>query len=269
MSPHPPVVLCLSGHDPTGGAGLQADIETLRACGCHPATIVTALTTQDTGDVKQVYPQNPENFLAQARCLMADLPITVVKIGLLGSADMAEAVVTLLDEAGPLPMVLDPILAAGGGHPLASERLMRVLVSQVIPRSLVVTPNTPEARRLSGRQEPDDCASALRAMGCPHVVLTGTHEDGKEVVNRWYSEAGRVDGRWPRLRESYHGSGCTLASALAAGLARGLPMAGAVAAAQRFTWEALRNGYAVGRGQRLPQRCLSSGAMKTTEETHE
>lgn len=269
MSPHPPVVLCLSGHDPTGGAGLQADIETLRSYDCHPASIVTALTMQDTVDVQRVYPQNPENFLAQARCLMADLPVAVIKIGLLGSADIAEAVVTLMDEAGPLPVVLDPILAAGGGHPLASEQLMRVLVSHVIPRSTVVTPNTPEARRLSGRQEPDDCALALRAMGCPHVVLTGTHEDGQEVVNRWYSEAGRVDGRWPRLPESYHGSGCTLASALAAGLALGLPMAEAVAAAQRFTWEALRNGYRVGRGQRLPRRCLNSSSMRTTRETLE
>jgi hydroxymethylpyrimidine/phosphomethylpyrimidine kinase len=106
-------------------------------------------------------------------------------------------------------------------------------------------------------------------MGCPHVVLTGTHEDGKEVVNRWYSEAGRVDGRWPRLRESYHGSGCTLASALAAGLAQGMPMAEAVASAQRFTWEALRNGYSVGRGQRLPRRCLNSSTMKSTWNTQQ
>jgi hydroxymethylpyrimidine/phosphomethylpyrimidine kinase len=269
MLPCPPVVLCLSGHDPTGGAGLQADIEALRALHCHPATVVTALTMQDTCDVKQIYPQNPKNFLAQARCLTADLPVAVIKIGLLGSADIAEAVVSLVNEMGPLPVVLDPILAAGGGHSLASDRLMRVLVSQVIPRSTVVTPNTPEARRLSGRQEPDDCASALRAMGCPHVVLTGAHEDGQEVVNRWYSEAGRIDSRWPRLPESYHGSGCTLAAALAAGLAQGLAMAEAVALAQRFTWEALRQGYAVGRGQRLPQRGSGSYSMKATQAIQE
>lgn len=266
MSSNPPVVLCLSGHDPTGGAGIQADIETLRALDCHPATIITALTVQDTFDVQGVYPQTPENFLAQARCLLADLPVAVIKIGLLGSADIAEAVMTLLDEAGPLPVVLDPILAAGGGHPLASERLMNVLVSRVIPCSTVITPNTPEARRLSGRQSPDDCASVLRAMGCPHVVLTGTHEHAEEVVNRWYSEAGRVDGRWPRLPGSYHGSGCTLASALAAGLARGLPMAEAVAGAQRFAWEALRNGFSVGRGQHLPHRNFSFSTMQTTRD---
>ncbi|MDD1649456.1 MAG: bifunctional hydroxymethylpyrimidine kinase/phosphomethylpyrimidine kinase, partial [Methylococcaceae bacterium] len=116
MSPHPPVVLCLSGHDPTGGAGLQADIETLRALGCHPATVVTALTAQDTRDVQAVYPQAPDLFLSQARLVLADLPVAAIKIGLLGSAGIALAVVKLIGEAGPVPVVLDPILAAGGGH---------------------------------------------------------------------------------------------------------------------------------------------------------
>lgn len=254
MSAQPPVVLCLSGHDPTGGAGIQADIETLRAHHCHPATVITSLTAQDTCDVKQVFPQNPEQFLAQARLLMADLRPVVIKVGLLGDASIAEALVALLDEAGPVPVVLDPILAAGGGQALASERLLQVMVEQIIPRATVITPNTPEARRLTGREAPDECASALRSLGCPHVLLTGTHEDDTDVVNRWYGAAGVVEQCWPRLPGSYHGSGCTLASALAARLAKGFSMADSVAAAQRFTWEALRDGYAPGKGQYLPLR---------------
>ena len=249
-----PIVLCLSGHDPTGGAGIQADIETLRAHQCHPVTVITSLTAQDTYDVKQVFPQNPQQFLAQARLVMADLPPVVIKVGLLGSADIAEALAELLDEAGSVPVVLDPILAAGGGQALASQRLMQVMVELIIPRATMITPNTPEARRLTGRENPDECASVLRSMGCPHVLLTGTHEDGSDVVNRWYSAAGVIEQCWPRLPESFHGSGCTLASALAAGLAKGLSMDESVAAAQRFTWEALSSGYALGKGQRLPLR---------------
>lgn len=254
MSPHPPVVLCLSGHDPTGGAGVQADIETLRALGCHPATVVTALTAQDTRDVQAVYPQAPDLFLSQARLVLADLPVVAIKIGLLGSAGIALAVAELLGEAGPVPVVLDPILAAGGGHALASHQLLEALISRLIPLATVITPNTPEACRLSGQQEPAASAAALLALGCPNVLLTGTHEDGPDVVNRWYSSDGVVESRWPRLPDTYHGSGCTLASAVAGGLACGLPLGEAVARAERYTHAALRAAYAVGLGQWLPRR---------------
>lgn len=254
MTEQLPVVLCLAGHDPTGGAGLQADIEILRRLGCHPATVVTSLTAQDTWNVRRVYPQAPEDFLEQARLVIADLPVAVIKIGLLGSAGIADAVAEVLDAAAGLPVVLDPILAAGGGHPLAGAALLQALRGRLIPQATVVTPNTPEARRLTGAESPDECAAALLAMGCRNVLLTGAHEDGETVVNRWYGEQGRVDKHWPRLPGTYHGSGCTLASALAGALASGLPMAEAVDQAQRLTWESLRAGYALGRGQWLPRR---------------
>ena len=233
---------------------MQADIEILRRLGCHPATVVTALTAQDTVDVQAVYPQAAADFQAQARLLMADLPIKAIKIGLLGSVQIAEAVADCIDAAGGVPVVLDPILAAGGGHALAGERVMQAVIRLLLPRATVVTPNTVEASRLTGRSSPDDCAAALQAMGCPHVVLTGTHEEGADVVNRWYGPNAMEATSWPRLPESYHGSGCTLAAAVAGGLALGWPLVEAVAVAQRLTWESLRDGYAVGRGQRLPRR---------------
>jgi hydroxymethylpyrimidine/phosphomethylpyrimidine kinase len=117
-----------------------------------------------------------------------------------------------------------------------------------------LTPNTPEARALTGKADPDVCARELLALGCPNILLTGTHEDGPEVVNRWYSTGGIRSYRWPRLPASYHGSGCTLASAVAAGLARGLDLETSIAEAQRFTWEALNQGARLGRGQYLPNR---------------
>jgi hydroxymethylpyrimidine/phosphomethylpyrimidine kinase len=250
----PPVVLCLSGHDPTGGAGVQADIEALRRTGCHPATVVTALTAQDTRDVRRVLPQNPDDFLEQARLLLDDMPVVAIKIGLLGSAAIAEAVDQLLGAAPSVPVVLDPILAAGGGHPLAGNELLSSLTRFLLPRVNVLTPNTVEARQLTGQTSPDDCAAALLASGCRHVLLTGTHEDSDQVINRWYGPDGCIESRWTRLQGSYHGSGCTLAATLAGGLARDLPMAEAVSMALRLTWESLREGYAVGRGQLVPRR---------------
>jgi hydroxymethylpyrimidine/phosphomethylpyrimidine kinase len=254
MPTHPPVVLCLSGHDPTGGAGVQADIETLRAKGCHPATLITALTAQDTRNVQAVYPQDPAVFLKQARVLLADLPVAAIKIGLLGSAGIAQAVAEVIYEAGPVPVVLDPILAAGGGRTLAGELLREILITRLFPLTTVLTPNTPEAERLTGEREPAACASRLLALGCENVLLTGTHEERPDVVNRWYRAGGVVESYWSRLPGTYHGSGCTLASAVAGGLAMGLPMADAVASALRYTWDTLYAGYAVGHGQQLPRR---------------
>ncbi len=250
----PPVVLCLSGHDPTGGAGIQADIEILRRLGCHPCTVVTALTAQDTVDVAEVYPQDPEHFLTQARRLLADIGIRAIKIGLLGSAAMAAATARLIDEAPAVPVILDPVLAAGGGHPLAGEDLRHVMLRELMPRATVVTPNTPEARRLTGEVGADACAAALLALGAAHVLLTGTHAAGPTVINRWYGPDGAVASHWPRLPGSYHGSGCTLASALAGGLARDLPMAVAIAEAQQVTWTTLSEARRIGRGQWLPRR---------------
>ncbi|MFM8330999.1 MAG: hydroxymethylpyrimidine/phosphomethylpyrimidine kinase [Candidatus Methylumidiphilus sp.] len=256
MPPLPPIVLSLSGHDPTGGAGVQADIETLSRLGCHPCTVITALTAQDTRNVRAVWPQRPEDFLAQARLLAADLPVKVVKIGLLGSAPLAEAVAALLkEEWAGMPVVLDPVLAAGGGHPLARADLLAAIREALLPLTTVLTPNIPEARQLAGRGEsPEAWAEELLRLGCDHVLITGAHAEETDVVNRLYGPHGPLAWHWPRLPREYHGSGCTLAAALAAGLAQGLNLADACSQAQQFTWDALAAAVALGRGQWLPRR---------------
>ncbi len=256
MTNSPPVVLCFSGHDPTGGAGLQADIETLARLGCHPCTVVTALTAQDTTNVRKVWPQKPDDFVEQARVVTADLTVTAVKIGLLGSAGIAHAVSDLLShELAGIPVVLDPVLAAGGGMTMAREDLIEVIQHVLLPLSSVLTPNIPEARTLSGGLEsPDDCAAHLQRLGCRHVLITGTHDDETEVVNRLYAPHESFSWKWKRLPHEYHGSGCTLAAALAGGLAKGLTVKEASWEAQKFTWASLEGGYALGRGQFLPNR---------------
>jgi hydroxymethylpyrimidine/phosphomethylpyrimidine kinase len=254
MIPHPPVVLCLSGHDPTGGAGIQADIETVSRFGCHPCSVVTALTVQDTHNVRKVLPQPAGDFLEQARTLLRDVPVSAVKIGLLGSAAIAHAVCELIETIESLPVVLDPILAAGGGTNLANQDLIETLRLTLIPRTTVLTPNSPEARTLTGKEDLADCARDLLALGCPNVLLTGTHENGDDVINRLYRASGTISYRWPRLPESYHGSGCTLASAVAALLALGRDVETAASEAQDFTWQALSGGFRPGGGQWLPNR---------------
>jgi hydroxymethylpyrimidine/phosphomethylpyrimidine kinase len=249
-----PIVLSLSGHDPTGGAGIQADIETCVRLGCHACTVVTALTVQDTADVRRVIPQPVDDFLEQATVLLDDLPVAVVKIGLLGSADLAHAVADLLADHPDLPVVLDPILAAGGGRDLAAAELIEAIRTRLLPRTALLTPNTPEARRLTGRADPDACGRVLLDAGCAAVLLTGTHDAGPDVVNRLYRPGGTTAWTWPRLPETYHGSGCTLASAAAAYLALGLDLEAAAARAQEFAWAALNSGIRLGRGQWLPRR---------------
>ena len=258
----PPVVLTFAASDPTGGAGLQADLLTLASLGCHPLSVLTALTAQDTRGVDALLAMDPEWIARQARCVLADIPVAAFKLGVLGSARNADAVAAILAAHPRAPVVLDPVLASGRGDPLSDGETLQALRAAVVPRATILTPNSLEARRLA-RAAPDaalaDCARALTDLGCKFVLITGTHEPGADVVNAVYDARGLVrEDRWPRLPGSYHGSGCTLASALAAYLAKGLDVPAAARAAQAYTWKALERGFAPGRGQMLPDRFFGS-----------
>lgn len=257
--PHsPPIVLSFAASDPTGGAGLQADILTLASLGCHPASVLTALTVQDTSGVESLHAIEPERVERQARRLLADLPVAAFKLGVLGSAANAALIAAVIRERASPPVVLDPVLASGRGDPLVDAETVRVLCSALLPLTAVLTPNSLEARRLAGAPPDADlgeCARVLCATGCRHVLVTGTHEAGTEVVNTLYDARGVVRAdRWRRLPGSYHGSGCTLASAIAAFLARGCSVEQAARDAQEYTWHALAAGFRPGKGQLLPDR---------------
>ena len=255
-----PAVLCLSGLDPTGGAGLQADVEAVGAMGGHALPVATALTVQDTHDVKALTPVAPEQVAAQARALLADVPVAAIKIGLLGSLGVVDAVHGVLAGCEGVPVVLDPVLRAGGGAALAGAALTSALVSRLVPRTTVLTPNTREALRLApGAATVDAAAQRLLAAGCRYVLVTGADEATPGVVNRLYGHQGYFESfEWPRVDGVFHGSGCTLAAAVAAGLARGVAPREAVTAAQRFTHEAISNGYRIGAGQHIPERLLQA-----------
>ncbi|MBL8380929.1 MAG: hydroxymethylpyrimidine/phosphomethylpyrimidine kinase [Burkholderiales bacterium] len=270
-TPVPPLVLAFAGADPTCGAGLQADLLTLAALGCHPLTVATALTVQDTAGVAGFDAVAPDRVEEQARTLLADMSVAVFKVGMMASVANVAAIAAVIADHPDIPVVLDPVLASGRGEELSDGDIVAALRDLLLPRTTVLTPNSVEARRLA-RAEPDadlgHCALELLGTGCEYVLATGTHEDTAQVINSLY---GQVDGgpagasvglvrsdAWPRLPGSYHGSGCTLASALAALLARGLNPLAAAHAAQEFTWQSLAAGFQPGMGQFIPDRMFAS-----------
>lgn len=257
---HPPTVLIIAGNDPSGGAGLAADIQAVSALGAHPAPVVAAVTVQDTVNVQRVELMSPQLVVDQARAVLDDQPVAAIKLGLLGSVAIGEAVAALLRDWNTIPLVLDPVLVAGGGGELADAALIQTYLEQLFPLAELVTPNALESRRLApGAGDAAQRAAVLLRSGCRHVLVKGADEDTADVRNILFSACGSHQTfEWPRLPGSYHGSGCTLASAIAALLAHGRSMREAVADAQQFTWDALKQGWQPGKGQRIPNRRLQS-----------
>ena len=257
----PPQVLIFAASDPTSGAGIQADILTLASLGCHPLTAITALTVQDTSGVLQLQPVAAEFLEQQARTILEDMPVAAFKIGVLGSVENVLAVAEIVSDYPEIPLILDPVLASGRGDSLSGEDIIAAMREMLLPQTTIVTPNAPEARRLVESDEDDGeptidiCAERLIELGAQYVLITGTHESTPEVINTLYGAQGvmRRD-RWERLPGSYHGSGCTLASAIAGCIAGGASVEEAVRDAQDYTWQTLNNGFRGGMGQFIPDR---------------
>ncbi|MBA4284979.1 MAG: hydroxymethylpyrimidine/phosphomethylpyrimidine kinase [Xanthomonadaceae bacterium] len=251
-------VLCLSGHDPGGGAGLQADIETLAAHRVHALGVITALTVQDSRNVRRVIATDPALLDEQLDVLLADMQPAAVKLGLLGSIAQLPVIVRHLARLA-LPVVCDPVLRAGGGTDLVATDFPAALRAQLLPQVTVLTPNASEARRLvqGAAGDLDACAAALLADGCTRVLITGGDERDAAVINRCYGAGLPVRiSDWPRLPETFHGAGCTLAASIAARLALGDGPDAAIDAGQRWTQGALARAVAVGGGRRIPGRFL-------------
>ena len=259
----PPIVLSFAANDPSGGAGLQADMLTIASMGCHPLSIVTAITVQDTAGVNDVMPLDAEWIIDQARTVLEDMPVQVFKIGLLGSIEIIAAVAEVVSDYPHIPLVMDPILTSGRGDELANEEMIDAMRELLLPQVTLLTPNSLEARHLAQRDSDHSeskldlevCAKRLLKMGCEYVLITGTHENTAHVANILYGTQGIVRAdEWERLEHTYHGSGCTLASAIAASMAHGTSINDSVIEAQDFTWQALRAGFRPGMGQYLPDR---------------
>jgi len=234
-------VLVFAGLDPSGGAGLAADILAISALGAHALPVATALTVQDNEHVFDVAPVDTALLMRQAEAVMARCMIAAVKIGIPGNRRNAVAIAALvarLRERDPgLPVVLDPVLASGRGDPLGQHDAIAALLDV----ATVLVPNLMEG-------------AALGAVPCPHVLLTGGHGDGDVIVNRWLHDGVQRTWHWPRVAGQFHGSGCTLAAAIAARLAHGDAMADALDRAQSYCHRALVESFAIAPGQRIPRR---------------
>ena len=261
----PPLVLTFAASDPTGGAGMQADLLTLASMGCHPLSVVTGLTVQDTMGVEAVLPIDAGWVADQARALLEDMPVAAFKFGMLGSVEAIAVIAEIVNDYPDIPLVFDPVLASGRGDQLADEDMVDAMLGLLLPRTTVLTPNSLEARRLALDEDEanhegagpalSECARRLINAGAEYVLVTGTHESTQQVVNTLYGSHGRVrEDTWERLSGSYHGSGCTLASAIAANLAHGLDIEEAVRDAQDYTWRTLAAGFRPGMGQYIPDR---------------
>ena len=235
---------------------------TLASLGCHPLSVITALTVQDTIGVEDTLAIDADWIADQARCVLEDVPVGAFKIGLIGSVEAAAAIAEIVADYPEVPLVLDPVLASGRGDELASEDIISAMCELLLPQTTVLTPNSHEARRLATEDSDesedlalDQCAIRLLGMGPEYVLITGTHENTTEVTNALYATGGLVrSDSWQRLPGSYHGSGCTLAAAVAANIAHGLDIPAAVRSAQEYTWQTLRFAYRAGMGQLVPDR---------------
>ena len=271
----PPIVLSFAATDPTGGAGIQADLLTLSSMGCHALSVVTAITVQDTAGVEDVLPIDADWVSDQARVILEDMPVSAFKIGLVGSVENCAAIAEVVSDYPDVPLILDPVLSSGRGDEMATDEMIDAMREMLIPQTTIITPNSLEARRLAddgGDEERslEDCAKRLLEMGCEYVLITGTHENTPQVVNTLYGQQGVIrSDSWQRLPGSYHGSGCTLASAIAATLANGLDIPEAVREAQEYTWQTLSAGFRPGMGQHIPDRFFWAREAEDDEEKHE
>jgi hydroxymethylpyrimidine/phosphomethylpyrimidine kinase len=260
----PPSVMTFAATDPSSGAGLQADILTFASIGCHPLSVVTGITVQDTVGVENVMVFDAEWINEQARTILEDMQVMAFKIGMMGSVENVAVIAEIMADYPDTPLLIDPVLSSGRGDELANDEVQAAMIDLLFPQATLISPNSIEARRLAFFNDDsdeaenaslDESAQRLLDIGCEYVLVTGTHERSHEVVNTLYGESGLIKAyNWERLPGSYHGSGCTLTSAIAACIAHGLSMEEAILEAQEYTWQTLKAGFRPGMGQYIPDR---------------
>lgn len=247
--------MILSGLDPSGGAGIQADIQAVTALGCHPLPVLTCLTVQDTTNVYGAEAVDAELIRQQLECVAKDAPIHAIKTGALGNAAIVEVLVAFLEQHPGIPLITDPVIKAAGGGDLADDDLISAMKQRLFPLAEMITPNGIELAMLGERDAPDEAAARLLAGGCKSVLATGGHGTGHHIVNTLFNHTSDpLTWEIERVGGEYHGTGCTLAAAIAAGRAIGLSPRAAISQAQNFVNRAILHALEVGKGQPVPDR---------------
>lgn len=258
MSLTPPIALTIAGSDPSGGAGIQADLKTFTALGVYGASIITALTAQNTLGVTGVMKVPGAFIAAQFEAVRSDLKIGAIKTGMLADVETVECVSGLLARLRDVPLVVDPVMVATSGDRLIDESAVAAVREKLVPLARIITPNLPEAAALLGSSvattetEMHDQAQRLLQLGCGAVLLKGGHGTGDDAVDLLVTREGAIVRLvQPRIAtRNTHGTGCTLAAAIAAGLARGDALEASVARAKDFVWRAITSasGQQLGNG---------------------
>lgn len=266
-----PRVLIIAGSDSSGGAGIQADIKTCAAFGSYAATAITAVTAQNTMGVQQVEIMPAELVRAQIRSVLSDIGADVIKIGMLGSAEIIEVVAQEIEEADAF-IILDPVMVATSGDNLLDPEAIEILKTKLLPLADLVTPNVPEAKLLTGLKidDVDDltkAGDALLIMNVYAALMKGGHLKGKSVVDVLVSEEGANIMSGPRIHSRHtHGTGCTLASAVAACMAQGAPLEQAVMTAREFVFQAIKTAPKLGEGNGPLNHGLANGEVEDEPE---
>lgn len=251
-----PVVMSLSSHDPSGSAGIQADIETTASLGCHCTPIITALCAKDTRDLKDIVPTETGMLIEQARAILEDMPVRAIKLGLTGSVENVEAIHTILRDYPHIPVVLDPVTAECNNELFNAPAVIRATQSLLLPLATITTPDLVEAHELAHQADTvDACAREILESGCRFLLITGAARNQQHYENNFYSQSGLIRRfQWPRIKLMSHGSGATLAASIASYLAHGIRLEEAVAQGQQFTWQALSASRRLGMGRCIPNR---------------
>ena len=249
----PPIALTIAGSDSGGGAGIQADLKTFHAHGVHGLSVIAAITSQNTRGVTAVHPVPLIHIRRQIEAVFDDFPIAAVKTGMLGNAATVRLVAKELRKRKPAWLVVDPVMISTSGSRLLDENAVDAVINELIPLADMLTPNLPEAEALLGHplrtaKQLTDAGEALLALGAGSVLLKGGHARGDAVVDRYFDDRGTMEIRHARLPREGHGTGCTLASAVAAELAQGQMPRSAVRRATAYVHRALKNGYRPGAG---------------------
>ncbi|MCU0897422.1 MAG: hydroxymethylpyrimidine/phosphomethylpyrimidine kinase [Burkholderiales bacterium] len=273
MSHPPPIVLSFAPTDATGGSGLQADLLTLAAMGCHPLTVATAVSVRDSAGIDDFMPLDPELVGDQARLVLEDMAISTFKVGMVGTIENAAAIAAILSDYPEVPVVLDPALAEGAGEAFDAEQFAGGVRDLLVPLATVVIANAGEARRLAATEDDDEepdleeSAGRLLAAGADYVLVTGAGDDPQAVLNTLYGEKGVVrSDTWERLPGTFHGAGATLSAAVAAAIANGLDVPEAVREAQEYVWQSLSEAFRPGMGHRLPDRFFWARELEEGED---
>jgi hydroxymethylpyrimidine/phosphomethylpyrimidine kinase len=252
-----PVALTIAGSDSSGGAGIQADLKTFAALGVYGASVITALTAQNTQGVTGIHQVPPDFVTAQIDAVFADLDVGAVKIGMVAELSVIAAIAAGLTRWSPKHIVLDPVMVATSGDRLLANDAVEALRAKLVPRASILTPNLPEAAALldepvaSGEAAIEDQGRRLLALGCPAVLIKGGHGQGSESIDYLVRESGTIALAAPRVAtQNTHGTGCSLSSAIAAGLAKGEDLETAVRNAKAFVSAAITGSdrFSVGHG---------------------